>query len=224
MKKKLAFGIVMVLLLASVGTVSAANLVQNGGFEDPKAVGEFTPNMASGLTNWNIEAGNIDLIGSHWKAYENSQSIDLRGCSIATISQQILNTDPQVSYQLSFALSGNPYNGDTSSKIRTVEVYWDDDPARTYSFDTSIITSQTSDMKWDIITIPNLKASSPTTMIKFKDASPNSNICVGVALDDIKVDTYSPPAVPEFPTMALPVVLIVGMLGAVLLIQKSKEE
>ena len=100
MKKKLAFGIVMVLLLASVGTVSAANLVQNGGFEDPKAVGEFTPNMASGLTNWNIEAGNIDLIGSHWKAYENSQSIDLRGCSIATISQQILNTDPQVSYQL----------------------------------------------------------------------------------------------------------------------------
>ena len=79
-------------------------------------------------------------------------------------------------------------------------------------------------MKWDIITIPNLKASSPTTMIKFKDASPNSNICVGVALDDIKVDTYSPPAVPEFPTMALPVVLIVGMLGAVLFIQKSKEE
>ena len=60
-------------------SVSAANLVQNGGFEDPKAIGEFTPNMGSGLTNWNIETGNIDLIGTHWKAYEQSQSIDLEG-------------------------------------------------------------------------------------------------------------------------------------------------
>jgi hypothetical protein len=214
-----------VLLLAGVGAVSAANLVQNGGFEDPLVtVGEFTPNMASGLTNWNIETGDIDLIGTHWKAYEKSQSIDLRGCSRATISQQILNTDPKLTYQLSFAMSGNPYSGDTSSKIRTVEVYWDNDPARTYSFDTSLITSQTSDMKWKIITIPNLQATSAATTIKFKDVSPNSNECVGVALDDIIVDTFTPPPVPEFPSIALPAALIVGMLGAVLFIQKSKEE
>ena len=78
-------------------------------------------------------------------------------------------------------------------------------------------------MKWKIISIPNLQATSSTTTIKFKDASPNTHLCVGVALDDIAVDTYTAPAVPEFPTMALPVVLIVGMLGAVLFIQKFKE-
>ena len=33
----------------------------------------------------------------------------------------------------------------------------------------------------------------------------------------------TPPPVPEFPTMALPVALIIGMLGAVLFIRKSKE-
>jgi len=33
-----------------------------------------------------------------------------------------------------------------------------------------------------------------------------------------------PPPVPEFPTMALPVALIIGMLGAVLFIQKTKEQ
>jgi len=33
-----------------------------------------------------------------------------------------------------------------------------------------------------------------------------------------------PPPVPEFPTMAFPVALIIGMLGAVLFIQKSKEQ
>jgi hypothetical protein len=81
-------------------------------------------------------------------------------------------------------------------------------------------------MGWKIVEIPNLKASTGSTEIKFKDVTPVGeypSVCVGVALDDIKVDTYTPPPVPEFPTMALPVALIVGMLGAVLFIQKSKE-
>jgi len=39
----------------------------------------------------------------------------------------------------------------------------------------------------------------------------------------IFADKTSTPAVPEFPTMALPVALIVGMLGAVLFIQRTKQ-
>lgn len=34
----------------------------------------------------------------------------------------------------------------------------------------------------------------------------------------------NPPPVPEFPTMAFPIALIIGLLGAVLFIQKSKED
>jgi len=43
-------------------------------------------------------------------------------------------------------------------------------------------------------------------------------------IDDIVVQTdYHPIAAPEFPSMVLPVGLIVGILGAVLFIQRSKE-
>ncbi|MCK9593624.1 MAG: DUF642 domain-containing protein [Methanoregula sp.] len=225
MKRSLTFGIVLVLLLAAVGTVSAANLVTNGGFESPPDAGVFTT-MNTGLTSWTIEDGEIDLIGTHWLAFEPTQSIDLSGCERATISQLIQNTDPQKSYQLSFELSGNPYSGDTSSKTRTVEVYWDDDPARTYSFDTTIITSQTDDMHWQKITIPDLQATSSATTIKFIDVSPNSNTCVGAALDDVIVEEEEEDnnvPVPEFPTIALPAALIVGLIGVVLFIQKSKD-
>ena len=38
-----------------------------------------------------------------------------------------------------------------------------------------------------------------------------------------KLDTNTAPPNSEFPTMAFPVTLIIGMLGAVFLIQKSKE-
>ena len=48
---------------------------------------------------------------------------------------------------------------------------------------------------------------------------------IGVMIDDVSVkcDPINPPPVPEFPTMALPAALIVGMLGAVLFIQRNKE-
>jgi hypothetical protein len=223
MKTIVTMGIIMVLLLAGMGTVSA-NLVANPSFEQPTAAIEFTGNMETGLIGWTIEeGGNIDLIGIHWLASDQAQSIDLSGCQRATISQEII-TDPSQTYQLSFALSGNPYIGDTSSKIRTVEVYWDDDSAKTYNFDTSVITNQKADMHWDPITIPGLQATSTTTMIKFKDVSPNSNICVGVALDDIAVEKEGNNVpVPEFPTLALPIGLIVGLIGAILFIRQSKE-
>ena len=72
-------------------------------------------------------------------------------------------------------------------------------------------------MKWDEITIPNLKASSPTTTIKFKAASPTQIIRVGVAsgLNIESLITYMPSReqCPNIPTMAVPT-LIVGMLGA----------
>ena len=79
-------------------------------------------------------------------------------------------------------------------------------------------------MKWDVITILNLQVTSTSTPLKFKDVSSNTNSCVGAALDDVVVDIYTAPLVPELPTMALPIALIVGMLCVVLFIQKSREQ
>ena len=220
MKKTLALGIVVVMLLACVGAVSA-NLVSNGGFETPVAVGSFTPNIASGLTNWNIESGNIDLIGTLWIPAGPSQSIDLSGCERATISQTI-DTVTDKSYKLSFELAGNTYD---APNIKTVEVFWDGASKGTYNFDTT--GHSTTDMGWEKVEISNLDAKSGSTVIKFKDVTPvgtSPSECVGVALDDIAVELQTTTPVPEFPTMALPAALIVGLIGAVLFIQKSKDE
>ena len=219
MKRLLNIGIILVLLLACIG-VTSANLVNNGGFEDPLASGTFTPNMASGVTGWTIESGNIDLIGTLWTSYEPDQSIDLSGCERATISQSIVTVPDEV-YKLSFALAGNTYD---APNTKTVEVFWDGGSQGTFDFNTNGYT--TANMGWKIIEIPNLKATSSSTEIKFMGVTPVGSypsICVGVALDDIVVDTYTPPAIPEFPTLALPVALIVGLLGAVLFIQSTKK-
>ena len=106
MKKTVTIGIILVLLLTSVGAVSA-NLVSNGGFESPTADVPFTSEMTSGLTGWTIESGNIDLIGTLWTPYELEQSIDLSGCERAIIKQSIV-TVPDKEYKLS--LSEIPLN------------------------------------------------------------------------------------------------------------------
>ncbi len=77
-------------------------------------------------------------------------------------------------------------------------------------------------MGWTLITIPNLVATSTQTEIAFEHESPNGPY--GVALDDISVErTDQTTPVPEFPSIALPAALIVGLIGAVLFIRKSKD-
>jgi hypothetical protein len=68
----------------------------------------------------------------------------------------------------------------------------------------------------------DLEATQALTTISFTDiGTPNS---YGSLIDNVIVDcTYTPPAIPEFPTMALPVALIVGLIGAVLFIKSTKE-
>ena len=46
----------------------------------------------------------------------------------------------------------------------------------------------------------------------------------GALLDDVTVEEENNVPVPEFPTVALPAALIIGLIGVVLFIQKSKEE
>ena len=219
MKKTATIGIILVLLLTSVGAVSA-NLVSNGGFESPTADVPFTSEMASGLTGWTIESGNIDLIGTLWTPHGPQQSIDLSGCERGTISQSIA-TVPDALYKLSFAQAGNTYDAPST---KTVEVFWNGVSQGTFDFNTA--GYDTTTMGWKMVEIPNLKATAVSTEIKFRDVTPvgpSPSQCVGVALDDVSVDPFTAPPIPEFPTIALPAALIIGLIGAVLFIQKSKE-
>jgi len=214
MKRTLTMGIILVLLLACVGAVSA-NIVQNPGFESPGTfVGTFQPFTT--LADWSIDAGSIDLINTYWQPASGSYSIDLAGNAPGTISQ-VLTTTPGAKYDLSFKMAGNP---DGSPKIKTVQVFWGGVSEGMFTFDTTGKDHTT--MGWVSQGKTGLVASGASTVLKFVDVSGTDYY--GAALDDIVVEPQqSTTAVPEFPTMALPVALIVGMLGAVLFIQKSKE-
>jgi len=222
MNRFLIRGIITLALLASVGMVTAANLVTNGGFETPTAIDPFTPNMNTGLTGWSISPGNIDLISTLWNPPTGggAQSIDLSGCARATLSQDIATT-PGDSYKLTFALAGNPYP--QTNTVRKVAVIWGNDAPIIRSFDTAG-RSYPSDMGWTTVTdIPSFQASTNPTTLKFQDVSENDNLCVGVALDNIDVEQQQVTPSPEFPSVALPVALIVGILGAILFIKSTKQ-
>jgi hypothetical protein len=219
MKKTIILGMILVAILACVGAVSAAELVTNGGFESPVAANPFTANMVSGLTGWTIDSGNVDLIKEYWVPFEGKQSLDLSGDVRGEISQPI--SGPPGSYTLTFEMSGN---NECSPTIKELEVYWGAGPSiASPTFDTSVITNKLTDMHYTQVSVPITLTTSPT-VLKFEDDSvvQDGEERCGVVLDAISIKTPDIP-VPEFPTMALPAALIVGLLGAVLFIQSTKK-
>ncbi len=212
--------IIMVALLAGVGTVSAAaNLVTNGGFESPVLV----PNpdgflrITSGLTGWTIIApGNIDLVGPYWIPSEGVQSIDLSGGRRGAISQDI-PTESGKLYDLSFDMAGNPVGPPTE---KSVEVFWGGVSQGISTFSTTG-HSQLS-MGWKTEGRLLLPSTASSTELRFVDKS-DGNGFYGVALDNIIVTEHSVIPSPEFPSMALPAAFIVGIIGAVLFIKSTKE-
>lgn len=217
MKRTLLLGIIFVVLLAFVGAVSA-NLVSNGGFDTavPAFTGTFeTLNAGSSvIAPWTVDSGSIDLVNSYWVPNSDPNSIDLAGNEPGKISQPI-STDIGGTYELSFYMAGNP----DQPGVKTLEIYWDGSqltPSQTFDSTGHSLGA----MGWTKITIPNLVATKTQTTISFENEAPNN--AYGVALDDISVVRTDIP-VPEFPTMALPAGLIIGLVGTVLFMQRSKE-
>jgi choice-of-anchor C domain-containing protein len=219
MKSTLTIGIILVLLLACTGIASALPLVTNGGFEtsSPQFSDTFTtiPGTAFTVPPWNIDAGSIDLINTYWQPHTGSYSIDLAGNAPGTISQTIASEAGQTC-DLTFWMAGNPDSGPVTKQV---QVSWGGVPKETFSFDTT--GNSRASMGWVQKGISGLAASGPT-VLEFKDVSGTD--FYGAALDDIVVECRGGiTPVPEFPTFALPVALIIGLIGAVLFIQRSKE-
>jgi choice-of-anchor C domain-containing protein len=180
------------LITTSCG-YTGINLVANGGFENPTVHSVFETKTGNQLSGWIINSGDLDLIGTYWKPYEGKQSIDLSGYKRCAISQ-VITTDPDCIYQLSFAMARNPDGG---TGIKKVEVYWDGQSKEIFSFD---LPTSGSNMGWEVHEIKNLKASGTRTEIKFVDIS-EGNPTAGVALDAVKVQSSGSATIPMSQTV-----------------------
>lgn len=220
MKKVLIPGIIMVLLLAGMGTVSA-NLVQNPSFESPAVAGTFTTCPGGTCPDgWTIGANtNINFIGTYWTSSDGAQSIDMSGqSSRGSLSQNIVTTSAGT-YHLTFDMSGNFVCGPDTKQL---EVYWDGNQITGSPFTfVKSGTWSTSNMEWVTKSADLPDPSGSPTELKFVDTSTGITNC-GVALDNIDV---VPPAIPtpEFPSLALPAAFIIGLIGAILFIKSTRE-
>jgi hypothetical protein len=235
MKRVLTLATGLVLLLVCVGTVSAGtglNLVENGGFESPVIAGPAAHYFGSGeLSGWAVSNGGVDLYkNTFWTPHSGEQSLDLSARTPGKISQTINTANLDGTYTLSFWLAGNPFYDDTHAQgIKVFKVYWDGNEVTPTTgslfFDTT--GRSYTDMGWTPVTISGLKATKETTELVFEQGATDDPRC-GVALDDISVvdPPVDPPVTPapEFPSAALPASMLVGFMGIVLYVQKSRQE
>jgi choice-of-anchor C domain-containing protein len=171
------------------GSAFAFTGVSNGSFE----TGTFTANPfdtlpagSTALTDWTIDSGSIDWIGSYWQAADGSRSIDLNGNETGAISQTLTTTIGNT-YVVTFSLSGNP-DGPPTAKTLTVGATGA--PSAIYTFDTALAGNTLADMKWAGQTYSFL-ATSSSTVLSFTSTTVGP---WGPALDNVNVTENVPTA------------------------------
>ena len=210
------------LLLACIGVASATIVLQDG-FESPvnTANWQVYPDGTTGLA-WKVESGLGAPAGiAPTLEYQTLNTLQLtpdEGDQYAELDSdynviiyQILPVTEGKTYKISFAQACRSDGGENPS---TLGVYWGD----TYLGQTSC--SQT--MTWLTHSYSPIAPSGGEVKVMFVDEGTSNSY--GVLLDAVEIaEEKDTTPVPEFPTMALPAAFIVGMLGVVLFIQRTKE-
>lgn len=223
---------IAVTLLLGVGTVSA-NLIPDGGFESPvnTITWQVYPDGYPGL-DWNVEQGigplpsaagypdNTPTLEIQTQSTlglapdEENQYAELDSYANVNISQQVALKKGHT-YHISYAQTCRPEESGTNSILG---VYLDD----------VLISRTTCDqtLAWTTHTADVTPGADVNAKLMFADEG-TSVQSYGVLLDDVEVEDLGNNSntipVPEFPILALPVGLIVGILGAVFYIKSTKE-
>lgn len=221
MKRLLVIGIIVVMLLSCIGVVSA-NLVLNPSFESPvNSVSWQTYPDGTPTLEWHVEQGlgapagiaptleyqTLSTLGL--TPADGNQYAELDSYANVNISQMI-SVNAGKTYQISFAQSCRSDGGENPSLLG---VYW----GNTYLGQTSCTQTKT----W--VTHSYSPTASLTGQVKLMFVDEGISNSYGVLLDDVVVTEENNVPVPEFPTVALPTALIVGLVGAVLFIKSIKE-
>jgi choice-of-anchor C domain-containing protein len=165
------------------------DLVSNGSFENGNNPGTFkTLNPGDGdMSDWTVDSGSVDYIGSYWQASDGNRSVDLNGVAQGSISQTI-NTVDGATYKVTFDLSGNPDSrpaGDSlySPSNKEISVNAVGSNSESFYFDTSVEHNTLADMKWKSYSY-TFVASGTSTVLKFASQIQGA---FGPALDNVEV-------------------------------------
>ena len=171
----------------SLVAATAANAVtiSNGGFEDSTPNASFQTLTNSALPGWTIN-GSIDLIGSHWKPAEGSNSIDLNGNDQGEISQTFSGLSAGTQYIVSFFISGNPDNG-LGTKTATLTLGTSTNPV---SYTLSALNS-TSTMDWKPVSYSFVADGSGSALLSLQSTTPGA---YGLAVDGFSISAAPEPA------------------------------
>ena len=212
----IAIATAAVLTAGSANASVSANLIKNGSFEstvvsDPyRTLGSST----SVLTNWTINAGSVDLIGSYWNAQDGHQSLDMNGSAANGVISQSFATTAGQRYNVSFWIAGNP---DDSFKTKSLVA---DVAGQSYAYAFNTTGKSRTNMGWTEEGF-SFVASGSTSSLKFSSTqAPNSNGSVsswGLALDNVSVT-----AVPEPETYAM-LLAGLGLMGAIAKRRKANQ-
>ena len=210
METKKAISIVIlatIVAMVGIGAASAGNnLVVNGGFEEP-ALSSGSYDIYPSIPGWSLVYGAFE-VQNHvaGNPYEGNQHLELDAYRNANIYQDI-TTLPGKHYTLTFAFSPRP--GVADNKL---QISWNGNIIDTLS--KSGTGKYNTD--WALYTY-DLTATGTTTRLGFENLdSPDS---YGTYLDAVSVTQVESTSVPEFPTVALP---IIGIIGLMFLFQRRR--
>jgi choice-of-anchor C domain-containing protein len=180
----------LTVLMAALALPSAAGAatIVNGSFEAGTNPGGFTTHGvgSTGITGWDVLAGTVDYIGTHWQASDGVRSIDLSGNSIGTIGQAVTGLTVGQSYQVTFDVSRNPDGGATPrTGIFSAN-------GQNFQFSYSDPTSDRTNMKWATVSYTFL-ATAISAPIAFSSDS-SGGCCFGPALDNVRIAAVPEPA------------------------------
>jgi choice-of-anchor C domain-containing protein len=216
-----------VTTLAIAGQANAADLIQNGSFENgtgDASFGSFAtePTGATNITDWTVVSGGtqpstdaVDWINGYWQAADGTHSVDLSGLQNGGIYQDIATT-PGKTYDVTFDMAGNP-DGQPAVKLLVVSA----NPVSNTTtpgvdaFFTVLGSGTKTNMGWTAESY-SFVATSTSTMLEFSSAD-NPNTPFGPALDNVAAF-----AVPEPATWSM-MLFGFGGLGAALRSRRSKQ-
>lgn len=188
------FLVAAAVLAASVGSTAAnAQLVQNGGFENPVITDSCcnTAPPAANLPDWTVTP-DVNVVNGTFMstnavhpnlAFEGNQYLDLVGQSGNGSISQILATAAGVDYNLSFEYSHNLFAGLTSA---SAQVFINGVLAGTVTH----TGGSTSDLAWQLFHTSFI-ATGPTTLSFVNTAGAQNE---GVFLDAVTVAAVPEPA------------------------------